>query len=212
MDLTLSFRRAVSSTHDRRSDAGASFDAEFSFARSDVPAIVDLVESAYRGEASRAGWTTEADLLDGQRTDHEQVEGLIRGPRSRIVLALAPALACVAPPDDEPALVGSMLLELSAGHAYVGMVAVRPAFQARGVGRALLAECERIVRGEQPGSTLRMTVIGQRSELIAWYERRGYRRTGERQAFPYGQPRFGLPRRPDLYFEVLEKELATSSG
>ena len=118
----------------------------------------------------------------------------------RIVLAYADSL-----------LVGSVLLELSAGRAYIGMVSVRPLLQARGVGRALLAECERIAALEQPGAKLRMTVIGQRSELIAWYQRRGYQPTGERVAFPYGQPRCGLPRRADLYFEVLEKDLAQRS-
>jgi ribosomal protein S18 acetylase RimI-like enzyme len=202
MTLTLSFRRAVSS---RGSSAAAN-------KRSDVADIVALVQSAYRGEASRVGWTTEADLLDGQRTDSEEVEALIHGPASRLVLAFAPAVQVAAGAADEPVLVGSALLEVSSGHAYVGMVSVRPAFQARGVGRALLEECERIVRSEQPDSKLRMTVIGQRSELIAWYERRGFRRTGERQAFPYGQPRFGLPRRADLYFEVLEKDLATAAS
>lgn len=212
MTLTLSFRRAVSSRHAGQADhaareaqglANVPHDEQ---AGSDVAAIVALVESAYRGEASRAGWTTEADLLDGQRTDEAEIEGLIGGQHSRLVLAF------VSPTDgasgDSPMLVGSVLLELSPGLAYVGMVSVRPDYQARGVGRALLEECARIVRHEQPGSRLRMTVIGQRSELIAWYERRGFRRTGERAAFPYGQPRFGLPRRADLYFEVLEKDLA----
>lgn len=187
MSLTLSFRCAVSS------DSPA--------ATADVDAIVALVQAAYRGEASRAGWTTEADLLDGQRTDRAEVEALLRGPASRFVLAYA-----------DQQLVGSVLLELSPGLSYLGMLSVRPTLQARGVGRALLAECERLVRLEQPGSRLRMTVIGQRAELIAWYERRGYRCTGQRAAFPYGQPRFGLPRRPDLYFEVLEKDLAHEVG
>ena len=204
MILRLSFRRAVSSAPAscavqgvRHVPSGVHACADQARPCTDVDAIVALVQDAYRGDASRLGWTTEADLLDGQRTDREEVEALLRGPSSRIVLAHA-----------DGQLVGSVLLELSPGLVYVGMVSVRPALQARGVGRALLAECERIARHEQPGSRLRMTVIGQRSELIAWYERRGYRRTGERAAFPYGQPRFGLPRRADLYFEVLEKDLA----
>jgi ribosomal protein S18 acetylase RimI-like enzyme len=208
MTLTLSFRRAVcrrcaSSAHDAVREAPCT--------RSDVADIVALVQSAYRGEASRVGWTTEADLLDGQRTDSAEVEDLISDPHTRFVLALAPA-ADGAAECTEPMLVGSVLLEISPGRAYLGMVSVRPPFQARGVGRALLEECERIVRNEQPASKLRMTVIGQRSELIAWYERRGFRRTGEREAFPYGQPRFGLPRRADLYFEVLEKDLSTAAS
>jgi len=162
----------------------------------DVEAIVALVESAYRGEASRAGWTTEADLLDGQRTDAAQVSSLITGEASRIVLAL-----------HRRELVGSMLLATEPRYVYLGMLSVRPTHQAIGVGRALLAEAERIARDEALGTRLRMTVIGQRNELIAWYERRGYLRTGARESFPYGDARFGLPRRDDLYFEVLEKQL-----
>lgn len=160
----------------------------------DVPQIVALVERAYRGELSRAGWTTEADLLDGQRTDVEEIAGLCASSDARVLLALA-----------GPELCGSVHLAPEPGGLYLGMLAVQPSLQGRGVGRALLDEAERILHDEQFGRRIRMTVIGQRSELIAWYVRRGYRVTGAREPFPYGQPRFGLPRRPDLYFEVLEK-------
>src|SRR5688572_32820421 len=88
------------------------------------------------------------------------------------------------------------------------MFAVEPALQASGIGRALLAELERRIEAEQSATRVRMTVIAQRTELIAWYQRRGYALTGEEEPFPYGQPRFGLPRRPDLGFVVLEKPLA----
>jgi ribosomal protein S18 acetylase RimI-like enzyme len=172
----------------------------FRFASSaDARAVVELVERAYRGEASRAGWTTEADLLAGQRTDLDEVSSLIAARDTRILLA-----------ERTEVLVGSVLvaLEPDAEAAYVGMVAVEPGLQAAGIGRALLGEVERIVYAERPGATLRMTVIAQRHALIAWYERRGYVRTGERAAFPYGQPRFGLPLRDDLYFEVLQKRMA----
>jgi ribosomal protein S18 acetylase RimI-like enzyme len=162
----------------------------------DVPAIVALVESAYRGESSRAGWTTEADLLDGQRTDLEQVAALIADPKGRIVLAIK---------DD--AIVGTAHLAQADGCAWFGMFAVRPAFQRGGVGHALLAECERIVREEWRLRCLRMSVIWTRAELIDWYRRRGYAPTGETKPFPYGEPRFGLPKRDDLYFVVLAKEL-----
>jgi ribosomal protein S18 acetylase RimI-like enzyme len=162
----------------------------------DVPAIVALVESAYRGEESRTGWTTEADLLDGQRTDPAAVAALIADPSSRILLAEAP-----------DGLLGSVLLTDEGGCAYVGMFAVRPGLQGRGVGSALLAEVERVSRDELGRAAARMTVLVQRAELIAWYERRGYRRTGVREPFPYGDPRWGLPRRDDLEFEVLSKQL-----
>jgi GNAT superfamily N-acetyltransferase len=165
----------------------------------DVTAIVDLVQSAYRGEPSRAGWTTEAHLLDGQRTDATQVAAAIAQPRSRMVVAL----------DDAGGVQGSCALEQRGdGVAYFGMFSIRPVLQGTGIGRALLAEAERMALRELACSTMEMTVITQRIELIAWYERRGYRRTGQTRPFPYGDERFGVPRRPDLAFEVLSKQLA----
>jgi len=163
----------------------------------DVPRIVALVERAYRGEASRAGWTTEADLLDGQRTDADEIGSLCASASARIVLAL-----------EGEQLRGSVQLTPAPFGLYLGMLAVQPSLQGGGVGRALLGEAERIARDEGHGPTIRMTVIGQRTELIAWYLRCGYQVVGRREPFPYGQPRFGLPRRSDLYFEVLEKQIA----
>jgi ribosomal protein S18 acetylase RimI-like enzyme len=164
----------------------------------DVHAIVALVESAYRGEASRAGWTTEADLLDGQRTDAREVSALIdeHANGTRIILGHAA---------DE--LVCSALLARQPDAAHLGMIAVRPGRQGLGIGAALLTEAERIVRAEQLGTSLRMSVIAQRRELLAWYRRRGFQPTGATEPFPYGDPRFGLPRRPDLYFHILAKQL-----
>lgn len=164
----------------------------------DVTALLALVHSAYRGEASRAGWTTEADLLDGQRTDVRELNTLVRAEDARIVMAF-----------DEDVLVGSVLVQ-SVGDSVVnvGMIAVSPKLQARGVGRALLDEVEAVVARERFGTRLQMTVIVQREALIAWYERRGYRRTGESRAWPYGDQRFGLPRTPDLSFIVMEKTLS----
>lgn len=165
----------------------------------DVLAIVALVESAYRGEASRVGWTTEADLLDGQRTDPIAVQQIIDGPASQILIV----------EDGDVGLLGSVAVTDEGegeGAIHVGMFAVRPTEQGRGIGRALLAEAEAV--GRRMGRELaRMTVLAPRSELIAWYERRGYRRTGARAPFPYGDPRVGLPRRNDLVFEVLQKPL-----
>ena len=163
----------------------------------DVDAIVALTESAYRGEISRAGWTTEADFLDGQRTDTADVSALIARGDARIVLA-----------ESDGELVASCLVEKQpGGDGYFGMFSVRPNLQNAGIGRALLAEAERIARDEWHCVQMRMGVIDIRKALIAWYERRGYRRTGEYKPFPYGDERFGIPRRDDLRFEWLVKPL-----
>lgn len=162
----------------------------------DVPAVVTLVTSAYRGEASRAGWTTEADFLDGNRVDPELLRQDILRDRSRVLLARRAG-----------ELVACAHVAVADGAGYFGMFAVRPGLQGAGIGRAVLAEAERIARDDWGQATLRMTVIDLRDELIAWYERRGYQRTGVFRPFPYGDPRFGLPRRNDLRFEVLEKDL-----
>jgi len=163
----------------------------------DIPAIVALVESAYRGDSGRRGWTTESDLLDGQRTDAADVADAISRPDSRIVLL-----------ERDGRLLASCHVERMGEAGYFGMFAVDPALQAGGLGRLLLGEAERIAREEWGCRLMEMTVIVQRDELIAWYERRGYRRTGTYKPFPYGQERFGVPRRDDLRFELLVKELA----
>lgn len=162
----------------------------------DVDAIVALVTSAYRGDASRAGWTTEADFLDGNRIDAEVLRHDIARARSRIVLAGRDRalLACAHVAEDE-------------GAGYFGMFAVVPGLQGGGIGKALLAECERIARHDWQLPAMRMTVIDIRDELIAFYARRGYRRTGIKKPFPYGDARFGQPNRGDLRFEILEKPL-----
>jgi ribosomal protein S18 acetylase RimI-like enzyme len=161
----------------------------------DVDAIVALVESAYRGESGLRGWTTESHLLDGQRTDAADVRSLIERPDSRILLA-----------ERDGRLVASCHVERQGEAGYFGMFAVDPAGQGGGLGKQVLAEAERIAREEWHCRGMRMTVIVQREELIAWYGRRGYRRTGEYQPFPYGDERFGIPRRDDLRFEVLRKD------
>ncbi|RKN33942.1 GNAT family N-acetyltransferase [Micromonospora musae] len=162
----------------------------------DVDALVDLVESAYRGDSSRAGWTHEADLLDGQRTDRDMVTAAVTGPDSSVLVV-----------EEGTRLVACCQLERRDDHAYFGMFAVAPSQQGGGLGRELLDVAERHAEQEWGAGEMRMTVITQRDELIAWYERRGYVRTGEITPFPYGDERFGLPRRRDLAFETLVKKL-----
>ncbi|MEU9137878.1 GNAT family N-acetyltransferase [Streptomyces sp. NPDC048404] len=164
---------------------------------SDVDALVALVESAYRGDSSRAGWTTEADILAGQRTDAEAVRAVVEAPDSRLLTV-----------ERDGALVACCQLEHRGDHAYFGMFAVSPALQGGGLGRVIIAEAERTVREVWGATEMHMTVISVREDLIAWYERRGYRRTGRMTPFPYGDERFGVPQRDDLRFELLVKPLA----
>jgi GNAT superfamily N-acetyltransferase len=165
----------------------------------DLPAIADLVNSAYRGEISRQGWTTEADYLDGQRTDAAILARDLAETGGAVVLTLREA-----PGGD---LLGTVWLEpAEAGVWYLGMLTVRPDIQDRQLGRTLLAGAEAHAAG-LGAMRVRMTVVGVRDTLIAWYERRGYALTGERRPFPYGDERFGQPRREDLDFVVLEKAL-----
>ena len=167
----------------------------------DIDALVALVTSAYRGDSSRAGWTTEADLLDGNRIDPEVLRADLERPRSRVLLAEVDGglQACAHVADED-------------GAGYFGMFAVHPGLQGGGLVKQLLAECERIARDEWQLPVMRMTVIDVRAELIAFYERRGYRRTGEFKPFPYGDTRFGQPKRDDLRFEVLEKPLRVEAA
>ena len=162
----------------------------------DIDAIVALVTSAYRGESSRAGWTTEADLLDGARIDPGVLRADIARAGSRVVLA-----------ERDGALLACAHVAIEGDAGYFGMFSVVPGLQGGGIGKQVLAECERIVRDDWRLPAMRMTVIDVRDELIAFYQRRGYRRTGITKPFPYGDARFGEPKRDDLRFEVLEKTL-----
>ncbi|MEZ5460567.1 GNAT family N-acetyltransferase [Dokdonella sp.] len=166
----------------------------------DVDAIIPLVESAYRGDASRKGWTTEADFLDGQRIDRQLLIELIQRDDARVVLL-----------ERDAELLACCELQDQGGIAYFGMFSVRPEGQGSGIGNRMLVEAERIATEEWQCREMRMTVIDIRNELIAWYERRGYQRTGEYKPFPYGDERFGIPRRDDLRFEVLRKPLNTAA-
>lgn len=170
----------------------------------DVPALVDLVTSSYRGDSSRAGWTTEADFLDGNRIDPEVLLADIARPLSR-VLILESGVPAVELQGHRILACAHVAIEDGAG--YFGMFSVQPSLQGAGIGKTMLAEAERIVRDEWEVATMRMSVIDIRDTLIAFYERRGYRRTGIFKPFPYGDTRFGVPLRDDLRFEVLEKLL-----
>lgn len=167
----------------------------------DTNALIALVESAYRGDVSKQGWTTEADMLDGRRTGADDIEDCITRPDSRILMAER------ATQDGSGELLACAHIAIEDGAGYFGLFSVRPNLQGGGIGKAMITEAERVVREEWQLPTMRMTVIDIREELIAFYERRGYRRTGIKKPFPYGDERFGIPKRDDLRFEVLEKPL-----
>lgn len=175
----------------------------------DIHALIALVTAAYRGDASRQGWTTEADLLDGQRIDADMLRADLDAPDSRILLA--------SEADDDGRAIGCARIAVVAADdgvatAEFGMFSIRPDLQGAGLGRMLLAEAERVARDTLGAARMRMTVIDCRDELLAWYVRRGYRRTGVFKPFPYDDPRYGVPKRPGLRFEVLDKPLPETAA
>ena len=156
----------------------------------DLPDLHALIESAYRGESARRGWSHEADLLDDERTDQAELEAMLANPTQHLLLFH----------DGERPTCCVALSEKDGGLVYLGMLTVDPARQASGLGRMMLAAAEDHVRADLGASRIEMTVIGLRQELIAWYERRGYVLTGERRPFP-------VEGRDELEFVVLEKAL-----
>jgi len=160
----------------------------------DAPALDTLVNSAYRGESSRQGWTTEADLLDGTRTDAAAITELIQTPGTIVLKYM-----------EGQEILGCVELRMLYGKLYLGMLTVRPHLQGKGIGKKLLNAAEEEAR-KQMCTSIFMTVISVRQELIDWYVRHGYQSTGERKPFAFNDPRFGKPKMK-LEFIVLEKKL-----
>ncbi len=167
---------------------------------SDLDEIAALVNSAYRGEGSRKGWTTEADYMDGQRTSSEDLRRDIDDPANKTILTLK----------ENSKIIACVFLErfqsAKGVGCYLGMLTVSPYLQAAGLGRTMLQRAEEFARGWGANHII-LGVIQLRSELIAWYERRGYSKTGTTKAFPYHDPMFGIPKREDLHFIMFEKSL-----
>jgi ribosomal protein S18 acetylase RimI-like enzyme len=170
-----------------------------SIADDDIPAVVALINRAYRGSSASSGWTTEAAYLSGDRTTEDLLRAdLDAKPRACLLKWEDPATGLIQ---------GCVRLEpLGDDLWYLGSLAIDPERQNGGLGRTLLSAAEQWVR-ERGGRRVRMTVVNVRDTLIAWYLRRGYRRTGETNPFPYGDNRFGTPLRGDLSFVLLEKDL-----
>jgi N-acetylglutamate synthase-like GNAT family acetyltransferase len=163
----------------------------------DVPRLHMLIESAYRGESAKQGWTHEADLLGGQRIDQQALQTIIADPVSAILVA-----------ERGTGLIGCVqIADMSNGQGYLGLLAVSPMLQAGGVGKQLITAAEATLAASFGAKCVEMTVIKRRLDLIAYYERRGYRATGETRPFPYDDLRFGEAKRDDIDFVVLEKSL-----
>jgi ribosomal protein S18 acetylase RimI-like enzyme len=165
--------------------------------KADCGQLAALINNAYRGEASRTGWTTESHLLDGLRTDEEDLKLIVGRADSNVLMAYTP----------QNELIGSVHLEKrSIQICYLGMFTVNPARQTQGIGKTLLANAEKFAREIYKTSVMQMTVITERRELIEWYERRGYRRTGKLMPFPIHE-KFGVLKVPKLEIEYLQKSI-----
>ena len=160
---------------------------------SDAPAITALIEEGYRGEESRRGWTSEAHLIEGNRTSVAEIEALIAAPNARFIMAF-----------DKSALIGCALIKNESGEGYFGMFAVKPARQGGGHGKQILAHAERKIRDLWNCPRIAMTVISIREDLVAYYERRGYTVTGTK---PFPFDREPGAKRTDFHFVVLTKVL-----
>ena len=157
----------------------------------DLPRLHPVIERAYRGDAARQGWTHEADLLSGERIDDATLEAMLDDPSQTFLVA-----------ERGGVVAGCVSLNARGdGLVYLGLLCVDPALQAAGIGKAIIAAAEQISRDALDADRIEMTVIDSRIELIAYYERRGFVRTGERRPFP-------IPLDPPLDMVVLEKAIA----
>jgi ribosomal protein S18 acetylase RimI-like enzyme len=165
----------------------------------DIEELVTFVNNAYRGQAAEAGWASEANIIAGQRIDSGMLASMLTKDNLTILLMRD---------REHGPLAGCVSFEHTPGFSagYLSMLSIDPQRQAEGLGRTLLSKAEGDLKA-QGADRVRITVIWIRNTLIEWYERRGYRLTGEREPFPYGDQRFGVPLRDDLYFVVMEKPL-----
>ena len=160
----------------------------------DIPSLVKLLNSAYRGDQSKQGWTTEADMVAGDlRTDEANMNELMHLPGA-IFLKYT---------NEKNEIEGCVFLHKRQGKLYLGMLSVSPFLQTKGSGKKIMAAAELYAR-EQGCPAIFMRVISIRKELIAWYERQGYHYTGEIQ--PFDDTKFGTAKQP-IEFIVLEKKL-----
>ncbi|MDY7539684.1 GNAT family N-acetyltransferase [Undibacterium sp. RTI2.1] len=202
--MTISLPNIPSDTHINSGVADASSTTPVITFRdavlADADVVADMVNSAYRGDSSRQGWTTEADLLQGARTNADEIRDQIAAAGSFILLCL-----------QDQAIVGCVHLEQQQNAAYFGMFVVRPQLQGKGIGKQFMQQAESAVQQRWGVTKIWMTVISVRHELLAYYERRGYVRTGRLSPFPV-EERQEILLAGDLQFEELEKLLPHKSS
>ena len=161
----------------------------------DIPQLVELINSAYRGDASKKGWTTEADLLMGElRTDNATLTTLFNNPTATILKYVSA----------DNIIAGCVYLDQQERGLYLGMLTVSPLLQAAGIGRQLMSAAENLAKAKNCPCIF-MNVISVRYELIAWYERNGYQKTGETKPMS-ADTRFGIPTQP-LEFAIMQKTM-----
>lgn len=168
----------------------------------EYPEVVQLVNSAYRGDSSKQGWTTEADYLDGQRTDLHTLADELKDKDKKTLFVLRE--------QNSPEIIGTVLLEkindAKGPGCYLGMLTIKPTTQNAGLGKIMMNLTEQQIKAWGLSRVI-LGVLNPREELMAWYERRGYQKTGEKIDFPYGQEQFGLPKTKGLHFVMFEKTL-----
>lgn len=164
--------------------------------QADAGEITSLVNSVYRGENAKKGWTTEADFIDGIRINDAKVKEIINSKDDIIILALISG-----------EIIGCVQLEKTDKYSLLGMLSVDVNYQDRGIGKILITECERYTKDVWKLGEIKMKVIGRRVELLEYYNRRGYLITGEREDFGSCCDTFGEPKEK-LYFDVLAKKLS----
>jgi len=165
---------------------------------SQAPELAKLVNSAYRGDYSEKGWTTESSLLGGQRTDAESLNQLILTPLHQIEIAVD---------EKSQKIIGCVHLIQEPAGLYFGMLTVEPTQQTQGLGKTLISHVENVARGYGL-KRVRFTVIPARTELVAFYVRRGYQATGKFEPFPQLDPKFGVPKVSGLILQEYEKILS----
>jgi N-acetylglutamate synthase-like GNAT family acetyltransferase len=163
---------------------------------SDAEDLVQVIRSAYRGDISRHGWTSEADLVGGDRINVDQVLALINAQNSFFLVV-----------EKDREIIGCCHIgDHGDGQSYFGTFSIRPTLQGAGLGDYLLREAERQAVVTYKSTQMELAVLDQQTKLIEWYERRGFQRTGETRPFPADE-KFARPLRENLYFVVLKKDL-----